>query len=88
MKTFTLEEAQSLLPVLESLLKRAIEGRQAAEKVESGLTEFARRIYFSGGMKIDVIQVAKLRVELEAHIWFCLAAMQKRAVELGLSGTE
>jgi hypothetical protein len=68
MKTFTLEEAQSLLPVLESLLKRAIEGRQAAEKVESGLTEFARRIYFSGGMKIDVIQVAKLRVELEAHM--------------------
>ncbi len=30
MKTFTLEEAQSLLPVLESLLKRAIEGKRAA----------------------------------------------------------
>jgi hypothetical protein len=34
MKTFTLEEAQSLLPVLESLLKRAIEGKQSAEEVE------------------------------------------------------
>ena len=32
MKTFTLEEAQSLLPVLESLLKRAIEGKQLAEQ--------------------------------------------------------
>ena len=30
MKTFTLEEAHSLLPVLEALLKRAIEGKQAA----------------------------------------------------------
>jgi len=27
MKTFTLEEAQSLLPVLESLLRRAVEGK-------------------------------------------------------------
>ncbi len=35
MKTFTLDEAQSLLPVLESLLKRAMEGRRAAQLVES-----------------------------------------------------
>ena len=33
MKTFTLDEAQSLLPVLESLLKRAIEGKESAEEV-------------------------------------------------------
>ena len=37
MKTFTLDEAQSLLPVLESLLKRAVDGKQAAEEVEAGL---------------------------------------------------
>jgi hypothetical protein len=67
MKTFTLEEAQSLLPVLESLLKRAVEGKQAAEKIESGLGELARRIYLSGGMKVDVGQVARERAELEAH---------------------
>ena len=42
MKTFTIDEAQSLLPVLESLLKRAIEGKQAAEQVESSLSELAR----------------------------------------------
>ena len=28
MRTFTLDEAQSLLPVLESLLKRAIDGKR------------------------------------------------------------
>ena len=51
MRTFTLEEAQSLLPVLESLLKRAIEGRRSAQAAESGLSEVAQRIYFAGGMR-------------------------------------
>lgn len=68
MKTFTLEEAQSLLPVLESLLKRAIEGKLAAEQIESSLTELARRIYLSGGMRVDVVNVAKQRSDVEAHL--------------------
>ncbi len=68
MKTFTLDEAQSLLPVLESLLKRAIEGKQSAEAVNSTLSGLARRIYLSGGMKVDVAKVAKLRAEMEAHL--------------------
>jgi hypothetical protein len=68
MRTFTLEEAQSLLPVLESLLKRAIEGKRSAEQVESGLSELARRIYLSGGMRVDVGKVAKERAEMEAHL--------------------
>jgi hypothetical protein len=67
-KTFTLDEAQSLLPVLESLLKRAIEGKQDAEKVESGLTEVARTIYLSGGMRVDVAKIVKQRAELETHL--------------------
>ena len=68
MKTFTLEEAQSLLPVLESLLKRAIEGKQSAEVVDSGLSDLARRIYLSGGMRVDVGAVAKQRADIEAHL--------------------
>lgn len=68
MKTFTIDEAQSLLPVLESLLKRAIEGKKAAEEVESGLSELARRIYISGGMKVDAGAVVKQRAEMEAHL--------------------
>ena len=40
MKTFSLDEAQSLLPVLESLLKRAIEGKKFAEEKEEKLQEF------------------------------------------------
>jgi hypothetical protein len=67
MKTFTLEEAQSLLPVLESLLKRAIEAKQEAEQVEGTLSELARCIYVSGGMRVDVGSVARLRAELESR---------------------
>lgn len=68
MKTFTLDEAQSLLPVLESLLKRAIESKHAAEKVETDLSDLARRIYISGGMRVDTEKVAKMRAEMEEHL--------------------
>jgi hypothetical protein len=68
MKTFTLDEAQALLPVLEALLKRAIEGKQAANEAESSLTGLARRIYFSGGMKVDVASVVRQRTEMESHL--------------------
>ena len=68
MKTFTIDEAQSLLPVLEALLKRAIEGKQAAEKVESELSELARKIYLSGGMKVDAASVVTQRAEIESHL--------------------
>lgn len=68
MKTFTLDEAQSLLPVLESLLKRAIDGKRAAEEVETGLSDLSRRIYLSGGMRVDLAAVSSRRAEMESHL--------------------
>jgi len=68
MKTFTLDEAQALLPVLESLLKQAIESKRAAETVETGLSELARRIYLSGGMKVETSKVGNIRAEMESHL--------------------
>jgi len=68
MKTFTLDEAQSLLPVLESLLKRAVDAKSAAQKVEETIAELGRRIYLTGGMRDDVAAVAKLRAEIEGHL--------------------
>ena len=85
MKTFTLEEAQSLLPVLESLLKRAIEGKEAAEEVGAGLSELIRRIYLSGGMRVDVSTVSKQRAEMEAHLLRvreCIAEMDSIGVQV------
>jgi hypothetical protein len=68
MKTFTLDEAQSLLPLLESLLKRAIESKRDAQQVEERLGELGRRIYLAGGMRVDVAEVGKQRTEMEGHL--------------------
>ncbi len=67
MRTFTLDEAQSLLPVLEALLKRAIESKKAVDDVEAGLSALAQRIYLSGGMHVNVGKVADLRAEIEKN---------------------
>jgi hypothetical protein len=68
MKTFTIEEAQSLLPVLESLLKRAMDGKRSAQEVEADLNGLAQRIYLSGGMRVNVGRIAKQRAEMEDHL--------------------
>ena len=68
MKTFTLDEAQSLLPVVESLLNRALEGKQAAEEIESELNALSRRIYLSGGMRVDISKIAAQRTAVEQHV--------------------
>jgi len=68
MKTFTLEEAQALLPVIESLLNRAMEAKQAAAELQEEMSGLARRIFLSGGMKIDIGVVQKRRLALEALI--------------------
>jgi len=67
MKTFTLDEAQSLLPVLESLLKRALESKKAGELVEADLSALAQRIYVAGGVHVDVAKVTQQRAEIESH---------------------
>ena len=68
MRTFTLDEAQSLLPVLESLLKRAIDDKRAAEEAGISLHELVRKIYLSGGMRVDGAAAARLKTELEEHV--------------------
>ncbi len=68
MKLFTLDEAQALVPVLDSLLKRAIEAKQGAERINDELQSLAQRIHVSGGMHVDVARVARQRTEMEAHI--------------------
>lgn len=68
MKTFTLDEAQALLPVVEALLKRALESKQAHEKLETELAELNRRIYLAGGMRVNIADVARRRAEMEAEL--------------------
>ena len=68
MKIFTLDEAQSMLPLVESLLNRAMESKKAAEELDNELTNLARRIHIAGGMTVDVAKVGAQRAELEKHV--------------------
>lgn len=60
-KTFTLEEAQTLLPVLQSLLKRSMDNKKVIEEVEKQLQDLKHRILLSGGLMVDVPAVAHQR---------------------------
>jgi hypothetical protein len=68
MKTFTLDEAQTMLPVVESLLNRAMDAKEAAGQLQEEMSELVRRVFMSGGMMIDVPAVQKRKVGLEALI--------------------
>jgi hypothetical protein len=62
-KTFTLDEAHNLLPVLSSLLKRSMDGKGVIEDVEKELQDLKHRILLSGGLLVDVPAVARRRAE-------------------------
>ena len=64
-KIFTLSEAQTLLPVLESLLRRAQTAGARAAELESEMQELSRRIFMSGGMYVNVAKAARRRAERE-----------------------
>lgn len=68
MKTFILDEAQSLLPVLESLLNRAIEARQAAAELQEEFSALNRRVFMMGGMTIDIAAVQRRKTTFEALV--------------------
>ena len=67
-RTFTLEEAQTLLPVLESLLRTAIDGKKLIESVDTELQELAHRVFLCGGLLVNVVHMARRKAEREKTI--------------------
>ncbi len=67
-KTFTLEEARTLLPVLGALVRRAREAGLRAGRFESEMQELSQRIFLSGGMHVDVPAAARRRAERDKAI--------------------
>jgi hypothetical protein len=62
-KTFTLDEALTLLPVLESLLRTAINGKKVMEEVEAEMLALNHRISLNGGTHVDVVAIARRKAE-------------------------
>jgi hypothetical protein len=62
-RTFTLAEAQNLLPVLDGLLRKASEARKRCQAIDARFQEVNRRVLMHGGMLLDIVPLAKLRAE-------------------------
>jgi hypothetical protein len=67
-QTFTLEEAQTLLPVLESLLRTAIDSKHLIEEVDDELQDTAHRVFLNGGMLLNVVKLARRKAEREKAV--------------------
>jgi len=64
-RTFTLHEAQVLLPVLEGLLKTAMDGRKTADTIEEEFQQLNQRIFLNGGTLVEVVRIAARKAEKE-----------------------
>jgi hypothetical protein len=62
-RTFTLDEAQAVLPVLESLLRTAIHSKQLMDEVDAEVQALHHRIFLNGGMFLDVFSLARRKAE-------------------------
>jgi len=50
---FTLQQAQELIPQLESWLRAALEAKSEAQEVDQELSDLSTRIALTGGIEID-----------------------------------
>ena len=64
-RTFTLDEARNLLPVLESLLRAAMEARDQAQQVEREISDLKMRIHTNGGLLVNARHTASRKAEGE-----------------------
>jgi hypothetical protein len=83
-RTFTLDEAQDLLPVLESLLRKALDGKKLIESIDAELQAVAHLIFMSGGMSVNVVHLASRKAEREKTFQRVKDAMD----EIGAMGVQ
>jgi len=67
-KVFTLSEAQTLLPVVEALLRRAQAAGERTGELEQEMMQLSHRIFLSGGMHVDVNGAARRRAERDKAV--------------------
>jgi hypothetical protein len=67
-RTFTLSEAETLLPVLESLLRSAMQAKALIEEVDAELESLKSRIFVNGGTFVNILAVSRRKDEREKAI--------------------
>jgi hypothetical protein len=68
MRTFTLREAQSMLPILESLLRKSIDSKELIEEIDQEFNELSERIFLNGGTLVDVQACTARKAQREKAI--------------------
>jgi len=67
-RTFSLEEAQALLSVLESLLRNAINGKKLIEEVDAEFQDTAHKVFLKGGMLLNIVHLARRKAQREKAV--------------------
>jgi hypothetical protein len=67
-RTFTLSEAETLLPVLESLLRSAMQAKALIEEVDAEFESLKSRIFLNGGTFVDIVALKGRKDEREKAI--------------------
>src|SRR5882724_11253229 len=62
-RTFTYDEAEALLPVLESLVRTAMAAKKLMQEVDAEMQALNHRIFLNGGTNVDVITTARRKGE-------------------------
>jgi hypothetical protein len=91
-RTFTLAEANSLLPVLEPVLRTAMQSNQEMQKAQERLQQAGHHVFLSGGSLLrisDLLEVKKKREKAVERLRDALAeidslGVQVKDLEMGL----
>src|ERR1700745_490806 len=67
-RTFTLQDAQMLLPTLEALLRNAITSKTLIEEVDAELQAIAHRVFLNGGTLVNVTDAPRRKAERERAV--------------------
>ena len=84
-RTFSLDEAHTLLPVLESLLRRGMEAKQQVEELEGEFQKLSHRIFLAGGSEVDVVKLARRRAACDKALQTikdCLAEIEATGAQV------
>jgi hypothetical protein len=83
-KTFTLDEANTLLPILDALLKRAMDAKLTIEQVDAKLQLLTQKVFLMGGMVIDIPRYTARKAEREKAI----QEIRDSVAEIAASGVQ
>ena len=76
-KRFTLTEAESLLPEIDSILREAVSLKAQYLEAEEAIQSFAQRVAMQGGVLVDRATVMRNRAQRDRHGERLKAAVEK-----------